>query len=307
MNNQRGFSLVQVMVASAMLGGLALGVMHIMSNITTAQNMARIIEDKMSLGNEIRMILNNENFCRVSLVGNGPQGEPNNPIVFKKSDIDSLVDAIDVEFFISNQKGNKRSIKKFSGVDPIKSKYGRLKIKSIKLTMNNPIETEDEEKEDCGEDYCPSLLHSDIGLLQIILEETLGREKVRQTTLKYNLNVDMKTDQDNNTTFLSCNIQSSAKGRLYCQRIEKTCITSSGDTFKYKDIEFEGCLTKIKAPTNFTLVSGECYHKLGEDVEFGSVLLNGAKINNTQILCHCIPQKRFKVQCKAVAQVCQVI
>lgn len=201
-HNERGFSLVQVLVVAGLLGGLSLVFMQLMKNLGQAQNFAESKSDEIELKSSIRMILNDERFCRVSLAGNGPSGSPSSPVVFEKQNIDEDAEGLDIALYLSNQAGDARTLKKFNGENnpgtDDKSNFGKLKIKTLKLIMNNGI----------GSNYADSSSHNDVGKISATIEKKNSSTGTREVVMDFNVNVEMSTGQSpensGETKILSC-------------------------------------------------------------------------------------------------------
>lgn len=195
--NKSGFSLVQVMISIAMLGGVSLAFMQIMKNMDQGSTRAKSSADEAELRSEIKMILDNKKFCRVSLAGNGPEDNPSSPVTFQKRNIDQETEGLDVELWFGDQQGNNRTTKKFSGTDNTKNKYGNITIKSIKLLMNNGT----------GSNYTSSFGHSDIGKIKVLIEKKMGTNDGRDLILDFPVVVKMSTNSSGVSTILSCSSQ----------------------------------------------------------------------------------------------------
>lgn len=208
--NNRGFSLVSVMVAAGLLGGLSLALMQVMKNIRDGQSRANSAADEAEMMVSVRMVLDNPNYCKMSLAGEDPVGSP---VTFKKKDIDfagaeinagsaftETSEGLDVDLWYSNVAGDSRTFKKFNGADNPgsndKSKFGKLNITSMKLIMNNGLGG-------CSGNYCEGTA-SDTGQLVIIYEKKISSSEVRKMKKFFNVNVGMSTDSSGNTTILSC-------------------------------------------------------------------------------------------------------
>ncbi|EQC45306.1 hypothetical protein [Bacteriovorax sp. Seq25_V] len=216
--DNHGFTLAQVMIAAALMGGLALGFMQIMKNINDGQSFANSMSDEMMMNNEINLILSEERYCRVSLAGDGEVGVPIAPVTFSKTDIDEDGEGLDIELFLSNQDGNARTIKKLSGTDPTRAKYGHLKIKSLKLLMNNSV----------GTTYSESASHLDMGVVRVAYEKKISSTKYREMTQDFPVKVRMKTNSMGESTILACSGTSlSSEGFKYP--------TSCKMTFSHRD------------------------------------------------------------------------
>lgn len=199
---QKGFSLISVMVAVGLLGGVAVGVMKLFDNINKGQSTAQAYADEIEMRTVFTQILSDERYCRVSLAGNGPHGTPTSPVRFRKADNDSDSEGLNVELFLSNQAGDTRTQKKFSGTDTNFNKVGKLEIKSMKLVMNNPTTPP-------GNDYAQSTGHSDVGEILVSYGKKVGgAERILQ--MRFPVTVGMSTSASGQTTILSCSRETAA-------------------------------------------------------------------------------------------------
>lgn len=193
--NQRGFSLVSVMVAAGLVGGLALAVMQITKNSQTGLKFAEGMSDEIDLKDNVRSILGNPSFCRLSLAGNGPEGTPSSPVIFKKQLNDQDNEGLNIEFFLGNQLGTARTTKKYSGTDTSANKYNGLTIKSLKLIFNNGT----------GFNYSTSTFHQDTATVRLVFEKKYD-QTVREKQMDFQTTVSMQTDVLGNSTILGCNL-----------------------------------------------------------------------------------------------------
>lgn len=133
--NSSGFSLVSVLIAVGLAGGLALVIMQLSGNMTSIESRSMASLDAKELLTEFRLILDDERHCRLSLAGEDPAASP---VKFRKNDIDNLEsdEGLPVEIWIGNIEGTNRARKKFSESDEQFKKYGKLTIESIRLFMN---------------------------------------------------------------------------------------------------------------------------------------------------------------------------
>jgi len=193
MLKNKGFSLVEIMIAIGILGGVSLAIMQIAKTSSQLQSNSQAGFDELELFTSIRMILNNTKYCRVSLAGNDPI---NTPIQFKKTDIDDIVsEGLDVELWLSDVSGSTRSLKKYSATDITISKQGKIQIKKIKLVMDNPTTPS-------GQNY-PVAAVSDIGKLVVEVEKNINGIK-RLIVQKFDINMTVDTDASGNSSILSC-------------------------------------------------------------------------------------------------------
>lgn len=196
---ERGFSLVSVMIAIGLVGTVSLAVMKLMQNTSQIHSHAQEFNDQLELSYEIRSILENETFCRLSLAGNGPEGSPAVPVQFEKRNIDEDNEGLNVELWLGNQAGTLRTRKVISAIDPGIRKYGKLTLKSIKLIMNN----------ETGINYSNSSLHSDMGKIRLVYEKNGGNTE-RTKIENFPIMLKMKTILGK-TTILSCRSGSLSK------------------------------------------------------------------------------------------------
>jgi type II secretory pathway pseudopilin PulG len=203
--NSKGFSLVQVLVASGMMGGLTLVLLQFIKNTNDVQASTQAKSEEMELRTSIRMILDDERYCRVSIAGNGVSGFPTVPVTFKKQNVDdSATEGLDISLYYSNQTGDTRTLKKFNGANnpgtSDRSNFGKLIIKSIKLIMNNSVTP--------GPNYADKASHSDIGVLRAIVTRKTSMTTSRDSILDFDVIVGMATGQSPQTPgvtkLLSC-------------------------------------------------------------------------------------------------------
>lgn len=196
-----GFSLAGVIVAAGLLGALAVGVMQVMKNMADGQAFASSSADELELRTEIRLLLEDEKFCRISFAGNGSFGTPSSPVVFKKSDIDENDEGLDVELWLSNQAGDQRTKKKFSASDNAFKKFGKIQIDELKLIMNNGT----------GFNYAQSPGHNDIGELRLTIQKRATTSQSRTIKMNFAVRIGMSTDASGSSTILTCSRIGEAK------------------------------------------------------------------------------------------------
>jgi type II secretory pathway pseudopilin PulG len=189
LKNEKGFSLAEIMVAAGLLGVVSLGVIKLTQNISKTQNFAHSKSDEIELRTSIRMLLDDERYCRVSLAGDGALGSPSTPVTFNKEDIDEETEGLNISLYISNQEGDARGLKKLNGSNNPgannKSKFGKLTIKSMKLIMNNGI----------GANYADSSGHKDLGIIRVVYDKKISVDNIRELTMDFDINVSMSTGQ----------------------------------------------------------------------------------------------------------------
>lgn len=222
-NKESGFSLVSVIIAVGMLGLVASGVMSLMKNISDGQSRAEDKEAEISLTHEIRSMLHNNNYCKVSLRGLG----------FQKSEIDSIDEGLPIQLWTADQDGINKETLKFSGSTITKRRrgkiesesatpttYDKLTISSIKLIMPNG-------KPDT--DYKESDGHIDQGYIRVTVEKKVGgvkREILLNPPNGFLVNVNMRTNRARRTIIQGCDLGSDS---VEFQKVEGRIIIVSRD------------------------------------------------------------------------------
>lgn len=184
---QSGLGIVQVLIATAMLGALSLGVMQVSKNMTDVNRYANSSLDLLMLKEEIYSIINDPNECSFS-INNGPQ--------FKRTEIDDEeTEGRNLELYLSSydptQKKRVKGAKRFSATDEKLSKYGNIKIKKIKMVLDptNPA----------GGEYSEGTL-TDTGRVIVEFEKAEGK------VLKFEIptKLEVLTDSANQSKFTRC-------------------------------------------------------------------------------------------------------
>jgi hypothetical protein len=211
--NQKGMSLVSVMIAVGLLGGVSLALMRLSENSNQINNSAQMKTDEVELSHSLRMVLNNPAHCQASIMGE----------TFKKENIDFGCDEItpatefsntdeglDIELWYSKDGGTVRTIKKFNGFDnpatapdPEKSIFGKLKLTSIKLVMNNGVAP-------CSSNY-PNGVGLDTGQVVVLYEKKINKNLVRNHKKVIDVNVGFST-VGGVSTILSCSAMPMSTG-----------------------------------------------------------------------------------------------
>ncbi len=181
--NQSGLGIVQVLIATAMLGALSLGVMQVSKNMSDVNRDAHSSLDVLMLKEEIYSIINDSEECSFSI---------NDGIQFKRSEIDDKeTEGRNLELFLARydsvQKKRVKGEKRFSATDEKFSKYGKIKIKKIKMVL------------DPGSDYSEGTI-TDNGYLLVDFEKPDGKDFKFEIRTK----VEVVTDNANKSKFTKC-------------------------------------------------------------------------------------------------------
>ena len=194
---EKGLSLIEILIAISLLGGVSLGVMQLMKMTQSTQSHLSSKSDEIELRSAVNLILSDEKHCRVSIAGDGPVGNPSTPVTFKKSenDEDNGTEGLEVELFYANQTGDSRSKKRVSAdVNSVTSRFGKIEISSIYLLMNNGV----------GTNYAQSPSHTDIGQLIVEGQKNIDASSSKDFKFSFDVNVAMKTNSAGVSTILSC-------------------------------------------------------------------------------------------------------
>lgn len=265
--NPSGFSLVSVLIATALAGGLALVVMQLSDNMSSIESRSMATLDAKELLTEFRLILDDERHCRLSLAGENPAASP---VKFKKNEIDETdsEDGLPVEIWIGNIDGTSRAKKKFSESDDLYKKYGKIKIESIRLYMNNSP----------GSSYPPGP-GSDLGTLRLkysffqnkvekgYLKDFLVRVSFTTSGAESTIQSCSRTDSGSSTVALKrANCSTSANVNNYDQPVNFTCPGSkaiSGESSihhsGYEDRMFSYICCDVLDQSNTVLPRRSCY------------------------------------------------
>lgn len=118
-SKKSGFSLVEIMVALGLIGGLAMVVMQVMKSSNKGQIDVMNFADYSSLRDEAIFLINNSNACKASLAG----------FTFNGSTI-GATPKTGVELWGADQDGNRTTKKFFTN-----AKFGKTEIEKITFSM----------------------------------------------------------------------------------------------------------------------------------------------------------------------------
>ena len=207
--NEKGFSLVQVLVAAGMLGGLAVLSLQLTKNVVQNKMTAQNDADLMELKTSVRMILDHPDYARISLAGTKRDGTPAldidgvaiTKVEFVKTDVDNDDglpitkgtkytkdnEGIEVELWLSSQDGTRRTQKMFNGSEsllkePDKSKFGNITIKYIRLVFTNG-----------NIDFNDNMPFNDRAQLVLLLETKMNKGTTRESKEIFPINVTGQT------------------------------------------------------------------------------------------------------------------
>jgi hypothetical protein len=278
---QSGLGIVQVLIATAMLGALSLGVMQVSKNMSDVNRDSNSSLDVLMLKQEMISIVNDSKHCSASLIDGVP---------FKKSEIDDPEKegrSIDLRYSTYDGKPGKE---RFSSKNLKFSKFGNIKIKNIKLVMDN-VPT--------GVDYAPGN-NTDVGTIVVEVEKPGNRGINFQIPVKVNFG----TDATNNSTISSCASVSSSEEKLLVVHSQDELVpdcpsgwvsekegysfilsTLSGGRVSAQDLSDPGsCLENFGPTIQIECVKNKCDYITGGDF---SSWLHGAGVHPSIVPSRC--------------------
>ncbi len=215
MKVSKGFSLVEVLVAVAITGILSYIVMQISDTNNQMRRFAQLAQDESELSMLVSLHLDNPKYCGISIAGLYPSDPEEDPVNFKKEEIDfdgteilketpfdEKSEGLNVSFWLSNADGTKRTHKRLNGADNAhsqeenKNKVGFLKIRTIKLVFNNG-------KGACSENYCQGN-SVDTAQLVVLYDKPITKSQTQTRKLIYNVDVQLKTNSTGISTIMGC-------------------------------------------------------------------------------------------------------
>lgn len=200
--NQKGVSLVQVILSAGMLGGIALGMARMMQITQDSETKSTSKIQTLQISQLVTQILSEHRHCNSSI------GNPS----FKKSEVDfdgvtidkavnfEPTEGIDLELWYGNSDGSARTVKKLNGAnnvaDPDRSYHGNVKIDYIKLLFNNGLGP-------CDDNYCEGTV-DDVAQVVVGFTSKITNKKTRVSKEIFDLSVWVTTDDEGNSTLDQC-------------------------------------------------------------------------------------------------------
>ncbi|MDD4975025.1 MAG: prepilin-type N-terminal cleavage/methylation domain-containing protein [Bacteriovorax sp.] len=241
MLKNRGFTLVELMVVMAALGGVALLVTKLGKDSLNIQNEAIISNDYNDLVRETHFFLSNLKACKVSLAGTHFQASAS------ASPIKNL------ELWSSDSKGATRLKKRFAKGE----KFGSLQIEDVSLQIDPEPPTQNA---------------SDIKKTTAVVKISLVRLKTKNplVDIEHSINLNYSTNQaEDKSTIIDCDSISDSKetAKVWCGMIQNPCgneIIQAVAIGKYENGKFTGifqpstmmdgkiCTGALNHPATFT-------------------------------------------------------
>ncbi len=241
---KKGFSLVEIMLVLAALGGIALLVTKLGKSTMEIQNGSLIMNDYNDLVRETHFLLADQKSCQVSLANH--EFNPNDKNSFVK----------DIELWKSDSRGINKVKKVLSKTEKFKS----LNIEDVSLVIDEVALDPTKDKETL----------STTGTLKVKVATTTGRTPLAD--IEHNLNLSFKIDPSTKVaTILNCEAPSRSEEKnvkIWCGTIVNPCGTETINAVgigQYKAGLFTGVFQSIVAvdfkicnaaknhPANFSL------------------------------------------------------
>lgn len=240
--NEKGMTLVNVLVAAGIIGGLGLVIMQISQNANSIQKKMDSDLEVAQLVNEIKLLLDDENSCTVSLQG----------LTFKKSKADDpsdLLEGIPLELYLPSSDGLLRGRKKISAIDPQLSKRKNIQINSLKLYMDG----------DQTGDYPESVSHKDYGTVWLTYSYQQGAKMHQNKKKSFLLKLKLSTDSSKITNIESCKMKPEPQNneKEYIPTTVKYCLSKPWIAGTYYQPNFDcGMNQVIGGMTSTYLIDG---------------------------------------------------
>ncbi len=221
----KGFSLIELMVVMAALGGVALLVTKLGKDSMSMQSEAAITRDYNDLVRESHFIISNLNSCKASLAGT----------TFSNSDLDKPLS--NIELWSSNATGTARDKKRYAKSD----KLGVLQIDNIHLKIAKDLPS-------TNEGGSNSVMGT-TAMLKIILVKPKGENSLQNTVadIEQSINISYSINPSNGKkTIIDCEDLSNSKkdsAKVWCGTILNPCgpdMVASVAIGKYENGKFTG-------------------------------------------------------------------
>lgn len=242
---EKGFSLVEIMVALGLVGGIALVVMNLGKQGSDIQRTSMVSQDEAEMLSHVRLLLANEKNCTSSLTL-GPNPASPVPAVFKKRDADEPEKNEGIETAIY-QRAHDGSVKRVLGAGTGSAgRYGKIKIFSVKLLFNNGT----------GFNYSQDDQHSDTAIIRLAYGKPAGGDKFTNKVEDIVIKVLMSTDASGTTTATSC----SKESELFTKNtVAVTHVSTSGYVNAFDAV------TNYTCPDNTVMCGEISYHNNGTE------------------------------------------
>jgi hypothetical protein len=182
MKNNKGFGLLEVMIAAGIAGGLIMVLMQLNKNTAQTQSDAYNNADYIELKTQVDNMLMNPFDCTASLKGTPFRGS-----TIKDS-------PVEVEIWRGDQD-EARSRKFISGSDPKFNRYGKLSISKIKFSMPDYTKGKDF---DAGENQIFK------GIIQVEGDKNKMGKSVSFPTITKEINLVFDTTKGGQSAIFSC-------------------------------------------------------------------------------------------------------
>ncbi|MCB0355805.1 MAG: type II secretion system protein, partial [Bdellovibrionales bacterium] len=191
LKNNYGMSLVEILIVLSIMGVVSAGLMTIMNSFSQVIVQSRAAYDAMELKTLVNDVLYSDLSCSVTFK------DPNSStaFTFKKVDIDQPLSGEGIaitDLWLSNVDGTARTQSLVSSTDADKQLVGKLKVTSIKFSMDNGT----------GSNF-PEGDTIDRGSIDVMYE-VIGMTGNNVKTLKVPFWVKVNTNASGNSTFISC-------------------------------------------------------------------------------------------------------
>lgn len=185
MLKKNGFTLVEVMIALALLGGASVIFMQLNRNVEKEQSNAFGKSDYLDMKREIEFYLSDEASCRASFA------EPNSEIIFEGSSIKNTPVG-NLEIWTADSNGKRSNLKFKAGQN-----YGKIKLQSINFSMPD---------HNSGQNFPANTVTSFRGEIKIKTDRKILDKTKSDQDITIPLNVSFHTTIDGKSHLLNCSV-----------------------------------------------------------------------------------------------------
>lgn len=216
MTRNKGFSLVELMIVLAALGGIALLVTKLGKDSMSIKSESLIANDYNDLVRESHFVLSNLKYCKVSLGGTS----------FQSSDRSKPI--TNLELWTSDSLGANRIKKKFAkGMT-----FGAIQIEDVSLMLEPEGRNQNTEE---------------IQATSAVVKISLAKQKIKNNLIdiEQSINLTYSKGQDGKMTIIDCNANYDSKesAKVWCGIIQNPCGSENIQVVaigKYEDGKFTG-------------------------------------------------------------------
>lgn len=196
--NQIGNSLVSVLMAAAISGAIALGVMRLSKNQTDLSISGQSNFNELFLKNIANTILFNNNHCTASL----SLDQDGDPYTFNRIDANESTDpGIAVGLYFANNAGERLQKKLSAIASEPQSQIDKLEIQDMRVYFPTNVPAE---SLGVNDNFPNDSLASYEASLKIVYNKSTGTNTERNKSIEFPLMLSIQTDSEGNSSIINC-------------------------------------------------------------------------------------------------------